>query len=582
MDSILSNLSPTTWLALGVCVSLAVYPLTRTNKLAVRLPGPPDGTWTTGHFRQLFGIGAVEFQENLVSTYGTTVKLNGAFGEEFIYTLDPAIMHAVLVKERANFERPLGGTLFIRAAFGGGLLGQTGEEHRMHRKVNTTSWPSFLANLSCFCVNMPVFMDIAQQTCNSIEKDLAGAKEAKDMDIFPWMTSAALELVGEAGLGYSFQSFTGQRNRYKLAIRDVLTLFSRSGPFMKFLPYVHDLGTPTLRQWVLRYNPIKMVRRFVEAVSIQNAQAEEALRARQELISAGVDLSSEPGRGRDIMTLLMKANEAEGSENHIDRQAMIGHMNVFIFAGHETTSTAIARILDVLAQNSEVQTKLREEVNAYFKEHQDNSDHDDLLELPYLDAIIRETLRMYGPVTGVSRANLEDTVLPLEYPIETPEGKITSIPIKKGTRVAMSIVMANRYEKTWGERSHEFWPERWIGHKPDEVTEPGCRLEEDQRPACAVLLVSNNYQDANELSPVRGNGNQLSYFKVMVAALVRKFKFEPSEEESGWAAFGIQFPYLKKEENIPNRLPKLPLKLCAPLRLPKCELRLVIESSLER
>ena len=42
------------------------------------------------------------------------------------------------------------------------------------------------------------------------------------MDIFPWTTSPALELIGEAGLGYSFQSFTGQRNRYKAAIRDVV------------------------------------------------------------------------------------------------------------------------------------------------------------------------------------------------------------------------------------------------------------------------------------------------------------------------------------------------------------------------
>lgn len=72
--------------------------------------------------------------------------------------------------------------------------------------------------------------------------------------------------------------------------------------------------------------------------------------------------------------------------------------------------------------------------------------------------------------------NLEDTVLPLEYPVETPEGQITSVPIKKGTRVIMSLVMANRYERTWGERAREFWPERWIDRKPDEVTEPGAHL----------------------------------------------------------------------------------------------------------
>lgn len=64
----------------------------------------------------------------------------------------------------------------------------------------------------------------------------------------------------------------------------------------------------------------------------------------------------------------------------------------------------------------------------------------------------------------------------------------------------------------------------------------------------------------------------------MVATLVHKFKFEPADEETGWAvrvslylllrlltsmsqAFGIQFPYLKKEEVSPGRLPKLPLKV---------------------
>lgn len=84
-------------------------------------------------------------------------------------------------------------------------------------------------------------------------------------------------------------------------------LFSRIGPFLKFLPYVYNLGTPTFRQWVLRYNPIKMVRLFAESVKIQTDLAEEVLRARKELIASGGDLSSEPGRGRDLMTLLSKS-----------------------------------------------------------------------------------------------------------------------------------------------------------------------------------------------------------------------------------------------------------------------------------
>lgn len=163
------------------------------------------------------------------------------------------------------------------------------------------------------------------QTCNGIKKDLAPVKDSSaEVDIFPWMTAAALELIGEAGLGYSFNSFTRQRNEYKLAIRDVtfvlsiiswisatkkLSLrrfFAKSVPFMKVLPFFYNLGTPGFRRWVLTHNPIRTIRLLLNAVNLQNEQAEEVLRSRQELIASGVDLSSEAGRGRDIMTLLSK------------------------------------------------------------------------------------------------------------------------------------------------------------------------------------------------------------------------------------------------------------------------------------
>jgi hypothetical protein len=64
------------------------------------------------------------------------------------------------------------------------------------------------------------------QTCDVIKKDLSKNLSAKgtskELDIFPWATVAALELVGEAGLGYSFNSFTGERNEYNTAIKTIM------------------------------------------------------------------------------------------------------------------------------------------------------------------------------------------------------------------------------------------------------------------------------------------------------------------------------------------------------------------------
>ena len=62
----------------------------------------------------------------------------------------------------------------------------------------------------------------------------------------------------------------------------------------------------------------------------------------------------------------------------------------------------MSRILSVLAQNPDEQTKLREEVTTARKEHGD-LDYDKLQSLPYLDAVCRETLRVYPPGSSVTR-----------------------------------------------------------------------------------------------------------------------------------------------------------------------------------
>ncbi|KAG9098909.1 cytochrome P450-dit2 [Ceratobasidium sp. UAMH 11750] len=401
---------------------------------------------------------------------------------------------------------------------------------------------------------MPIFMDIAEQTCTAIKKDLSDVRNSsKEVDVFPWMTAAALELIGEAGLGYSFSSFAGERNEYNVAIKSVTRFFSGAGPFIKMLPAFYNFGTAGFRRWALQYIPIRTIQQVRHAVGIQNNQAEEVLRARQALIASGRDLSSEAGRGRDIMTLLMKANEAEGSESYIDRQEMVGHMNVFVFAGHETTSTAVSRILEILANRPQIQVKLREEIRLYFEEHKDDVNHDALLELPYLDAIIRETLRLYGPVAQLSRVNQEDTIIPLQYPVETPHGKLSSIPVKKGTRILLSIAMANRYAKIWGERANEFWPERWIGNKLDEVTQPGAHL-----PGVYSSMMTFG---AGPTSCI-GFKFALLEIKVMITTLLKNFKFEPSQQElSHWEVLSIQFPYLKREQSNADKVPKLPLRV---------------------
>ena len=68
-----------------------------------------------------------------------------------------------------------------------------------------------------------------------------------------------------------------------------------------------------------------------------------------------------------------------------------------ILAGMDTTSNSLARILQLLAENPTVQDKLRKEIVSV-EESEGGSGtlgYDQLMALPYLEAVCRETLRMW-------------------------------------------------------------------------------------------------------------------------------------------------------------------------------------------
>ena len=73
----------------------------------------------------------------------------------------------------------------------------------------------------------------------------------------------------------------------------------------------------------------------------------------------------------------------------------------------DTTSNGLSRILHVLAGNPDAQNKLRAEIAEARATVGEGSNldipYDDLVKLPYLDAVCRENLRLYAPVALILR-----------------------------------------------------------------------------------------------------------------------------------------------------------------------------------
>lgn len=80
------------------------------------------------------------------------------------------------------------------------------------------------------------------------------------------------------------------------------------------------------------------------------------------------------------------------------------YISNIIFAGFDTTSTALSRLFHILASEPEMQARLRTEIRQAQRDYgSTHLPYDILMSLPYLDAILRESLRMHPPTSMLSR-----------------------------------------------------------------------------------------------------------------------------------------------------------------------------------
>lgn len=84
-------------------------------------------------------------------------------------------------------------------------------------------------------------------------------------------------------------------------------------------------------------------------------------------------------------------------------------VDTFMFEGHDTTSAAISWTLFLLGERPEVQDKVAAELYQVFGDDQDRpATMNELLNLKYLDCVIKEALRLYPSVPIIARYLKED------------------------------------------------------------------------------------------------------------------------------------------------------------------------------
>ncbi|TFY63024.1 hypothetical protein EVJ58_g3484 [Rhodofomes roseus] len=483
------------------------------------LPAPPSPSWLYGNLKELTAAEARPLHESWVEQYGHTLTYKGLFNANVLYTVDTRALNHIL-SHSADYWKPpaarYGLSTVVGKAFG----------------------PAQIRELT------DVFVLKAIELADYWKDLISETGEPARVEVIEGLSKMTLDVIGLAGFNYEFDALNvdGKTSELHAAFRVIFgkatnapSVFS----FLRFLfPPLRFIPTPSGR----RANRAKAIMRNVGLQLIREKRADITGSAShgEKADKKHVDLES-----RDLLTLLIKANAGlDIPENQrLSDEDILAQVPTFLVAGHETTSNATAWALYSLAVAPEIQEKLREEAYSLPTE---NPTMDELQELPYLDAVVRETLRLHAPIPSTLRMAVKDDLIPLNTPFTDVHGQVhDAIKIDKGTTIDVPILQLNTSKVIWGEDAHEFKPDRWE-HTPEAAQHvPG--------------VWSNMMTFLGGPRSCIGFRFALVEMKALLFTLIRTFEFElalPKEEIVRQRA-AIQRPIVRGEMEKGSQLPML-------------------------
>ncbi|EEB18195.1 cytochrome P450, putative [Pediculus humanus corporis] len=178
-----------------------------------------------------------------------------------------------------------------------------------------------------------------------------------------------------------------------------------------------------------------------------------------------------------------------------------------LLLGVNTTSSALAFFLYHLAQNQRSQRTLFKEIKEFLPEKHSRLEYKTLNNFKYLDACLKESLRLKLPMPTLTR------VLPTDI-------ALSNFRIPKGTYMVMDIQSACLKEQNF-EKSDKFIPERWF--EPTNIQSfsfipfgygirscVGKHLAEVQLKSCIAKII-RNYQIEYNYGEIHGTKTVISF-----------------------------------------------------------------------
>jgi cytochrome P450 len=295
-----------------------------------------------------------------------------------------------------------------KRVLGEGLLTSEGDVHRRQRRLI-----------------QPIFhherVDASGATVVAEAEHVSASLAPGDaLDVHEAMGRLTLAIVARALFGSDLTE--ADVDDVGAAMREVLSQFDRQ--FSPWFPVTARL-------------PIPSTRRF-----------ERAVRVFDRTVQAMIDRHRlRPDASDDLLSLLLDAEE-DGARMD-DRQIRDEAVTLFL-AGHETTANALTWTWWLLSQHSDAYERLREELEKVLAGRSPTPA--DLSRLPYVEAVVSESIRLRPPAWLIGRQAVV-------------HHELAGHPVERGDVVLVSPWLLHHDARWWPEAA-SFRPDRWLTEDP--------------------------------------------------------------------------------------------------------------------
>ena len=292
---------------------------------------------------------------------------------------------------------------------------------------------------------------------------------------------------------------------------------SEGNPFQQYHPF---------RFFIHRYNTNQMNRYISHDVD-----------ARYEVHKNSSKSQSTPdpiARSRSVIDLALQAylkdNPDIGSSGVIDpifKDIAINQIKLFLFSGHDTTSSTICYILYLLSvypdNLSRLQTEHDDVFGPDFSQAAARISHDPYLlnKLPYTTAVIKESTRLFPAASTTRRGEPSFT-------ITDPRNNL-SYPAKPSTLIWL-VSHACQHDPAFWPRADEFLPERWLAKEGEKLyPKRGAWRPFEEGPRACI-----------------GKESSMIELKIVMSLVARRFEVNTAYEELD-TALDRKHPNLQKK-----------------------------------